>query len=276
MSARVVADGLGFVEGPVCLPDGRVALTSISHGCVYVVDPAAASPTSRASRERIETGGGPNGLAVTDDGTLYVAQNGGIFGAPTRVPAGVQVIRDGRVEHLVDDLGAPNDLVLGPDGRLWVTDTVAEVDWRDPATAVPGRVHAVDPRSGESACLLAEGPVFTNGLAFDESGTTLLVTATLGATLHAYDLSPTERAEGREVLRFAAGHPDGMARHRDGTFWVALLGADRLGRVDLERGVVEHLALPAGSLPTNVCVDHEGAGLYVTAAHAGALLHVRR
>ena len=55
------------------LPDGRVALTSISHGRVYIVD------TSGAAVERIDTGGGPNGLAVGPDGAMYVAQNGGVF-----------------------------------------------------------------------------------------------------------------------------------------------------------------------------------------------------
>jgi hypothetical protein len=29
----------------------------------------------------------------------------------------VQVIRDGRVDYLADGMGAPNDLVFGPDGR---------------------------------------------------------------------------------------------------------------------------------------------------------------
>jgi gluconolactonase len=71
----VIADGLGFTEGPVWLPDGRVALTSISHGCVYVVDP------SGGPHQRIDTGGGPNGLACSADGTLYVAQNGGAWGS---------------------------------------------------------------------------------------------------------------------------------------------------------------------------------------------------
>ena len=39
MQVTTVADDLGFTEGPVALPDGRVALTSINHGCVYVVAP---------------------------------------------------------------------------------------------------------------------------------------------------------------------------------------------------------------------------------------------
>src|SRR5262249_38160623 len=32
MTVEVVADGLGFTEGPAVLADGRVAVTSISHG----------------------------------------------------------------------------------------------------------------------------------------------------------------------------------------------------------------------------------------------------
>jgi gluconolactonase len=34
MTIEVFADGLGFTEGLACLPDGRIALTLISHGCV--------------------------------------------------------------------------------------------------------------------------------------------------------------------------------------------------------------------------------------------------
>ena len=65
MSVEVLADGLGFTEGPVCLPDGRIALVSISHACVYLVSPGG--PV-----ERFETGGGPNGLALGPDGALYI------------------------------------------------------------------------------------------------------------------------------------------------------------------------------------------------------------
>ena len=96
MHIDVIADGLGFTEGPVWLPDGRVALTSISHGCVYIVDPLG------GPLERIDTGGGPNGLARSDDGTLYVAQNGGAWGASGPAEPGVQVITGTQVDYLVE------------------------------------------------------------------------------------------------------------------------------------------------------------------------------
>ncbi|MCW2751530.1 MAG: hypothetical protein JWR83_2640, partial [Aeromicrobium sp.] len=102
MTILTLADGLGFVEGPVALPDGRVALTSISEGAVFVVDPGTASV------DRIPVGGGPNGLALGPQGRLYVAQNGGVWGGSAPAPAGVQVIDGSSVEYLVEDLGAPN------------------------------------------------------------------------------------------------------------------------------------------------------------------------
>ncbi|HTW14018.1 MAG TPA: SMP-30/gluconolactonase/LRE family protein [Nocardioides sp.] len=267
MRVEVVADGMGFTEGPVALSDGRVALVSISHGCVYVVAPDG-------SRERIVTGGGPNGLAVGAEGELYVAQNGGIWGGSGPAPAGVQVIRDGRVEYVVDDLGAPNDLVLGPDGRLWVTDPVAEFSGQRPQDARPGRVYSVDVASGSALLELDEGPVFVNGLAFSEDGSELLVTVTLAMQLVAYSVTASGLGEARTVHTFGSGaNPDGMVRSGQ-HFWVALLAADRLDLVDLDGDVRDSVALPAGSLPTNVCLDHDGTGLYVTAGFAQALLHV--
>ncbi|MBM0125213.1 SMP-30/gluconolactonase/LRE family protein [Pimelobacter simplex] len=294
MSVQVVADGLGFTEGPVALPDGRVALVSISHGCVYVVAPSGAV-------DRVATGGGPNGLALGPSGELYVAQNGGAWGASGRSQPGVQVIRDGKVEYLATaGLSAPNDLAYGPDGRLWVTDTVAEMEWGRPETGRPGKVVAVDISDGAAEVLLEEGPIFLNGLAFSVDDTQLLVTSTAEHRLLAYPLrhaapsgpapsgpSPSELApargraglvqvepEPRLIMEFEPGaSTDGMTRTAANQFWVALLGADRLDLVAPERGVVASVDVPPGSLPTNVCVDATG-GLLVTAAFEGALLRV--
>ena len=268
MKIATVADDLGFTEGPVALPDGRVALTSISHGCVYLVAPAGGV-------ERIDTGGGPNGLAVGSSGDLYVAQNGGVWGGVGPVPAGVQVIRDGKVAYLVEDLGAPNDLMFGPDGRLWVTDTVAEFDFFErPQDARPGQVFSIDIASGDARTELAEGPKFLNGLAFSEDGTELLVTATLSAELLAYRVTSEGLVDRRVVTTFGDGaSPDGMTLS-GGDFWVALLAGDRLDQVDLDGARVTSVALPKGTLPTNVCVDHEGNGLYVSGGFAQALMHL--
>jgi gluconolactonase len=268
MYIDIMAEGLGFTEGPVCLPDDRVALASISHGCVYIVDPRDGAV------ERIDTGGGPNGLACSADGTIYVAQNGGAWGASGPAEPGVQVISNGRVEYLVDGLGAPNDLTFGPDGRLWITDTRAEIDISNPDAGPPGHVYATDVDSGDTQQVIDDGPVFINGLGFDRNGSKLLVTATLSSQLLSYDARAFGPPE--VVHTFADGWPDGMAVSAGGDYWVALTAADRIDVVDAWGRCLGQAALPTGSLPTNVCIGgRRGAELFVTAAHMEALLRIQ-
>jgi gluconolactonase len=268
MHIDVIADGLGFTEGPVWLPDGRVALTSISHGCVYIVDPLG------GPQMRIDTGGGANGLARGADGALYVAQNGGAWGASGSAEPGVQVITGAQVDYLVEGLGAPNDLMFGPDGRLWITDTRGEFDISTPDAGLPGHVYATDVVSGDTQLVIEDGPVFINGLGFDRDGSRLLVTATLSSQLLSYPLPGFGAPD--LVHTFVNGWPDGMAVSARGDYWVALTGADRIDVVDAAGRRVGEVGLPTGSLPTNVCIGGERSDeLFVTAAHSQALLRIR-
>ena len=270
MHIDVIADGLGFTEGPVWLPDDRVALTSISHGCVYIVDPRD------GALERIDTGGGPNGLACSADGTLYVAQNGGAWGASGTAEPGVQVISGSHVDYLVEGLGAPNDLTFGPDGRLWITDTRAQFDISTPDAGLPGHVYATDVDSGDTRVVIDDGPVFINGLGFDRDGSRLLVTATLSSQLLSYVISPDGAVGAPEIVHtFDDGWPDGMTVSANGDYWVALTAADRIDVVDTWGRRVGEIGLPAGSLPTNVCIGGRRYDeLFVTAAQSESLLRI--
>jgi gluconolactonase len=270
MHIDVIADGLGFTEGPVWLPDDRVALTSISHGCVYIVDPRD------GALERIDTGGGPNGLACSADGTLYVAQNGGAWGASGTAEPGVQVITGSHVDYLVEGLGVPNDLTFGPDGRLWITDTRAQFDVSTPDAGLPGHVYATDVDSGDTRVVIDDGPVFINGLGFDRDGSRLLVTATLSSQLLSYVISPDGAVGAPEIVHtFEDGWPDGMTVSAHGDYWVALTAADRIDVVDTWGRRVGEIGLPAGSLPTNVCIGGRRYDeLFVTAAHSESLLRI--
>ena len=271
MHIDVIADGLGFTEGPVWLPDDRVALTSISHGCVYIVDPRD------GALERIDTGGGPNGLACSADGTLYVAQNGGAWGASGTAEPGVQVITGSHVDYLVEGLGVPNDLTFGPDGRLWITDTRAQFDVSSPDAGLPGHVYATDVDSGDTRVVIDDGPVFINGLGFDRDGSRLLVTATLSSQLLSYVIAPDGAFSAPEIVHtFDDGWPDGMTVSAHGDYWVALTAADRIDVVDTWGRRVGEIGLPAGSLPTNVCIGGRRYDeLFVTAAHSESLLRIR-
>ena len=77
---NILASEVGFAEGPVVTPSGGIFVTSIDHGRVYRI-------TESGAEVFADLGGGANGAALAEDGTLYVAQNGGapraLGGVPT-------------------------------------------------------------------------------------------------------------------------------------------------------------------------------------------------
>ena len=77
----VQAEGLGFPEGPVAMPDGSVIVAEITRGRLSRVDPDG------TVSEVAAVGGGPNGAAVGPDGALYVCNNGGMVRESRGVPA---------------------------------------------------------------------------------------------------------------------------------------------------------------------------------------------
>jgi gluconolactonase len=103
------------------------------------------------------------------------------------------------------------------------------------------------------------------------------VTATLSSQLLSYVIAPDGAVEAPEIVHtFADGWPDGMTVSADGHYWVALTAADRIDVVDTWGRRVAEIALPAGSLPTNVCIGGRRSDeLFVTAAQRESLLRIR-
>ncbi len=73
LDLTVVADGLGFPEGPVATQDGTLYFVDIAEQTLMRLDPGM-KPEIVA-----EIPGGPNGMAIGPDGHAYVCNNGGIF-----------------------------------------------------------------------------------------------------------------------------------------------------------------------------------------------------
>jgi gluconolactonase len=104
----------------------------------------------------------------------------------------------------------------------------------------------------------------------------LLVTATLSSQLLSYVISPDGAVGAPEIVHtFDDGWPDGMTVSAHGDYWVALTAADRIDVVDTWGRRVGEIGLPAGSLPTNVCIGGRRYDeLFVTAAHSESLLRI--
>jgi gluconolactonase len=143
---ELIAEGLGFVEGPMAMNDGSVIFTDLRARCLTRVD-----PDGKVSHVA-DVPGGPNGAAIGPDGAVYITNNGGqdFVTGPTghNVTVGVHGanggaidrvdLATGKVTRLYTEgdgrkLRAPNDLVFDRDGGMWFTDLGAidydKLDW---------------------------------------------------------------------------------------------------------------------------------------------------
>jgi len=265
MESRIVATGVGFCEGPVWSRDGRLAFTSIDQGRLYELG-------SGGLTVRAETGGGPNGLTEGRGGILYVAQNGGGLGSEERTtpPAepGIQRVKGDQVTYLARGLEAPNDLCFGPDGRLYFTDP------RGPAASgdrQPGRIYAL--AEGGEPELLAEGPAYTNGIAFGPDAAELYVAETMRQRALLYHVQDGALSEPADFCRTDPGYPDGMCFDQEGRLYVAATLAHEVQVFDRRGSRVESLPCGEDSMPTNCCFGgSDGKTLFVTESRGGRVL----
>jgi gluconolactonase len=140
LELEVLADGLGFPEGPCIDGSGAVFAVDIDRGTVVRADASGLGVVATP-------GGGPNGLALCADGTAIVANNGGFLWSDaggvripidrathTNEPPGFTNgwlervdLTTGAVTVLHEACGdrplrGPNDLVFDETGGLWFTD----------------------------------------------------------------------------------------------------------------------------------------------------------
>ena len=211
-------------EGPVCLDDGSWAITEMNRGIVSHVS------ADGGSRWVIAHTGRPNGLALDEDGNLWVAES--------RHPVLLRLTMEGALTTVsrgdpdVPFLW-PNDLCFGPDGAIYMTDSgvlLEAFEGIEPPVAaydvpVDGRVFRVDPVSG--ACrLLDRGLRFANGVAFGPGGEDLYVSETLTGNIYRYRIAGgwvegDRELFGNVMVKPSVEHgrvagPDGMAAHRGG------------------------------------------------------------
>jgi len=265
MQIDIFQSGLGFIEGPAWTRRGTLCLVSVSHGCVYELD------GSGTVLRKVPTGGGPNGLACTGD-VLFVAQNGGIFGASGVMQGGIQKVVDGQVELLfADAFTAPNDLCFGPDGRLYVTDPLTDKALTEP---IEGRVLACELDTGKWE-VIADKRLFPNGLAFDGSGEVLYLAQTYPRVIERFTLRSGRFESDGVLCTLAKGRPDGIAVDREGNLWVCTPGTGGLEVFSKDGRALQRIEFGDGTMTTNCCFGGPHmTDLFVTAAGRGSVLKI--
>lgn len=270
LQPRVLATGLGFPEGPVHLGKGEVAFVEMERAQITRFD-------GRSTTLFAKTGGGPNGATLAADGSIWVANNGGLslgsrgyWFSPEFADGRIQRVRlDGSCVDLPNLPGEPahrpNDLCFGPDGMLYITDPR---NWEDLGNLQPGRIWRLDPATG-GADLLAEVPLFCNGIAFGPDDR-LYVAQTMAMKILAFDWSPTGLSDPVEHAVLPRGFPDGFCFSAGGDCYVCGATADVIQIFDSAGTLKDTIDLPEHTDPLNCCL---GDGfLYVTCAGPGQLL----
>jgi gluconolactonase len=262
-----VAEDLGFIEGPLWHASGTISVASISHGCIYEIDGGGRVVGTTA------TGGGPNGLAQLGS-EVFVAQNGGVFGASGATKGGIQRYSEGSPPELLFGAAftAPNDLCVAPGGQLFVSDPLTDRALHEP---IKGKLIVCDVETGTHK-VVVDDRLFPNGLAFDPSGEILYLAQTYPRVIERFSVT-TEKIVSLGILcTMMNGRPDGMAVDVDGNLWVCTPGTGGIEVYSPQGKLLDRIEVGAGSMTTNCCFGgNELSELYVTAAGWGRLLKLK-
>ena len=281
----VVARGLESPEGPVLLADGTWLVVEMAEtrGCVTHLDGAG-------QRRTVATTGRPNGLAQLDDGSILVAE--------TRQPAVLRLDTGWRSEGetwtvLTDRDGVggpllfPNDLCVGPDGAVYITDSglplaIMQRDLlssRDPSSLpFDGRLYRVDPVTGETETVEA-GMGHLNGISVGPDGA-LYTNETISGDVYRYPFSSGSIGT-RELFGNVIDHtlppmlrgPDGMAHDIEGNLYVAVFNQGEIVVLDPQGEWLDRLPT-MGAQPTNLAFGADEAAVYVTERETGTLQRI--
>lgn len=266
MITRTLAGGIGFTEGPLWTDDGRLLVVALSRGAVVEIG------LDDGVRGSVDVGGGPNGLAQDDRGAVWIAQNGGsVRASSSSRPArpGLQRIDGSGVTDVpIPCTQAPNDIALGPDGRMWFTDP------GPPGATGHGRVWALDGDSG-TADVVLDDVDYPNGLAFADDELYLAQTSLGLVSRYRWDgrrLRPAGQA-----FALPGGGPDGLALDVAGRVYAAAPDADAVFVFGRDGTVEATISFSGPAFPTNVCFAGPDLDrLVVTAAKGGRVLVCER
>jgi gluconolactonase len=271
---EVLVAGLHQPEGPVALPDGRMALVEMEegYGSLTMIE------TDGSRHEICRPGGRPAGLAMDGNGCFWVA------GGPEN--SVIRISPQGRILQKIEGSNDgpflfPNDLAFGPDGLLYMTDSGVRIsdlieggdirsDFID--ASYNGRVYQIDPVGGRVLRVLATGLLLAAGIAFDAEGL-LYYSETLTGTIYRQVVGGRQEVFAH-VLRSPAADqligPCGMAFDRGSVLYCAIYGQGEICLIEGSGKISGHIRTN-GLRPGNLAFTQDGKHAIITEQEHGAL-----
>jgi ribose transport system permease protein len=222
--------GLGELEGPedVILDCDDHLYCGTRHGEIV----RFFAPDYKRSEIFAHTGGFPLGLAFDKDGMLLSCVGAmGLYGI-SKIGEVKQLSAETNRSYtsIVDDarLRDPNDLDVGPDGKIYFTDSTTRYDAHDWAIdsiegRPTGRLLVFDPATGETKTLL-DNYRYANGVCMAHDGKSLFFAESWACRVHRYWLEGPKAGAAECVIKDMPGYPDNINRASDGNYWMAWLG----------------------------------------------------
>jgi sugar lactone lactonase YvrE len=238
MTLSVLAEGLGFLEGPRW-HEGKLWFSDFVSKKVHTVG------MDGVVSDVVEVDGIPSGLGWLPDGTLLIVS----------MQDRKLLRHDGSSLALHADL-APfatfscNDMVVDAKGRAYVGNF--GFDFEAGAPPAPAVLVCIDPDG--SARVVADELMFPNGTVITPDGKTLIVGESFGARLTAFDVAEDGSLSNRRVFALlpSGAAPDGCCLDAEGCVWAASPTTNQVLRLREGGEVVEQIS--TGDRQTIACM----------------------
>jgi sugar lactone lactonase YvrE len=191
----------GFTEGPAADADGNVYFSDIPNSKIYrIATDGKVAPFAQDT-------GHANGLMFGPDGKLFACQGG-----RNRV---VSYDRDAHEQVIADGIEGVNDIAIGQDGGIYVTEPPRHQVWY------------ISQRGEKSVVAIDPIVAFPNGVRLTPDQSQLVVADTKGVRLWIYQVHPDGKLANREGFFNAEIEPgqlddgaDGMTFDKEGRLYV--------------------------------------------------------
>lgn len=248
-----------FIEGPAFDQKGRLWFVDIPWGRIFCMSPEGVIETAATYN------GEPNGLAISENNTAYIADHRhGIMALDLETRS----VEPYCVRPGLERFKGTNDLILAKSGALYFTDQ-GQTGLHD----ATGRLYRLDP-DGCIRCLLDNVPS-PNGLVLNEDESVLYLAVTRDNAVWRVPLTPAGGVtKVGAFIRLSGGQgPDGLAMDSSGNLAVCHLGLGSVWIFDRNGEPRFRVRSPMGNLTTNATFGGiDGKELFVTESQSGSIL----